>query len=117
MQTVVEKYKTSTGKVLLDIIVGDAQRSATSIFLTDTKGTISELKKGDDVKNVVVGDGPILPGSVLVISSVVTDVRTETNWTSVTAILKGGAAAASWPRAEEVPQNGAASYVFVVTFE
>ncbi len=85
--TKVYRVKDSEDEVSITIKIGHGQNAATSIFLGGTE-LRSELR--DDVIELHVGKGKDIKNKSLYCTTTVTDVRRETNETSVTYKLTGG---------------------------
>lgn len=82
-----EHYEVAAGPVELTVVIGDGQRGVTLVFL-DTQELTARPGSGG---HYLVGSGPDLAGHSLSVESTVADVRAETNRTSITYRLTGGA--------------------------
>ncbi len=79
-----DKYdlKTATENVTVSALIGNAQPGAYSIFLD------SELKSQNSP--ALLGSANLIKGKTIIISCIVQDTRTETNWTSLTVGITEG---------------------------
>jgi len=96
----VTSYQTGPGKVLLDIVIGNAQIGASIVKLNKT-----EVARGE-VSALDLGSGPALVGKSLSIKSVVTDVNDSTNRTSIKYAFRRGQDAQEFISRAEVENNG-----------
>ena len=79
-----QDYIVADGPVRLSVIVGERQFGSSMVFIDDDQvanGIVEEL---------ILGDGDKLEGSSLVIYTLVTDIRDNTDEMSVTWIIAGG---------------------------
>lgn len=80
-----EDYAVADGPMRLSVLVGERQFGSSMVFLND------ELIANGIIDELPVGNGKKLDGSALVVYTLVTDVRDNTDDMSVTWILNGGA--------------------------
>jgi hypothetical protein len=119
MPTITGTYKVVDDRdVSLDIIVGDGQKGGSSVSLikAGSANPSKDIASGANIAKRNLGSGKQLRGAVLVVSTLVQDIRPETDWTSVTVGLSNGEADHSWPAAEKAKPGGTVSYIFVITF-
>jgi hypothetical protein len=109
MKTHFIDYPVKDSDVSLRVTIGEAQAGATSVFLGR-----DQMAGGPQAW--ALGAGTALRGKILVVSTVVVDVRPETDRTSVTLQLKNGDSESSWTDTENAPTGGAVPYLFVVSF-
>jgi hypothetical protein len=82
--------------VTVEVVIGDAQTGAYLVFLD------KKLKGAN--KTVTLGKSITLPGKRCIVSTTIVDEREETNWTSVTIIVKEGNHEKKYgPYSKEVP--------------
>jgi hypothetical protein len=79
-----QDYIVSDGRVRLTVIVGERQFGSSMVFLDD------ELMANGDIDELPIGNGGKLNGRTLVVYTLVTDIRDNTDEMSVTWILTGG---------------------------
>lgn len=79
-----QDYLVSDGNVRLSVVVGERQFGSSMVFLDD------DLLGNGDIEELPVGKGQKLDGKTLVVYTLVTDVRENTDEMSVTWILAGG---------------------------
>lgn len=79
-----DDYQTVSGPVRLKVVVGERQFGTSMVFLGD------KVVANGDIDGLKLGDGDELRGSDLVVYTLVTDVRDNTDDVSVTWILTGG---------------------------
>ncbi|HVO72510.1 MAG TPA: hypothetical protein VMT35_00690 [Ignavibacteriaceae bacterium] len=91
------------GEIKLTIIIGEAQLGVTSVSLENDLIVNNETGKIEKV----IGRGNALIGKSLFCGSTVTDVRTETNKTSITYRLEGGVSTYENTLQETVNTEGA----------
>ena len=79
-----QDYVVSDGPIRLTVVVGERQFGSSIVFVDN-----DEIGNGD-IEDVQLGDGDKLEGKTLVIYTVVTDIRSDSDDMSVTWILIGG---------------------------
>ncbi|MGH7323702.1 MAG: hypothetical protein ACREJ9_03540 [Candidatus Rokuibacteriota bacterium] len=94
-------YHVDSGDITLSIVIGDGQLGSSRVSLG---GKV--LGQGDAIKNLPLGKGSKLAGKALSVKSVVTDVNDQTNHTSITYSLRGGAAPADYELNATVTDEG-----------
>jgi hypothetical protein len=94
-------YHVDDGVVTLTIVIGDGQLGSSRVSLDDTI-----IGQGDAIENLRLGEGSGLDGKTLAVKSVVTDVNDQTNHTSITYSLRGGAAPADYELDATVAEEG-----------
>ncbi len=87
------------GPVLLSVIIGDGQIGGSAVFLD-----ANQIAKGQ-IAHLPVGTPAALQGHRIGVRTVVADVNEQTNKTSVTYILTGGAGDAEYTLWFEAPQD------------
>jgi hypothetical protein len=100
----ISDYPVSTGEVRLKIVIGDAQIGSSVVKLGR-----KVIARGD-IDNLLVGNGPELPGRKLNIKTMVNDVNPQTDRTDVLYIVKGGAHDNEWVCSYTAPQGGEVVY-------
>src|SRR5262245_16401488 len=96
----VTSYQTGAGKLVLDIVVGNAQIGASVVKLN--KSIVAQ----GEIEGLDLGNATALAGKSLNIKSVVTDVNDATNKTSITYVLKRGSEEQQFTSKAEVDGNG-----------
>jgi len=79
-----DEYQTESGQVRLSVIVGERQFGTSVVFIDD------KLIANGDIDELKLGEGPDIRGRELVIYTLVTDVRENTDDVAVTWTLYGG---------------------------
>ena len=79
-----QDYVVSDGPVRLTVVVGERQFGSSMVFLDD------DLVANGDIDELPIGNRGKLDGKTLVVYTMVTDVRENTDKMSVTWILTGG---------------------------
>lgn len=112
MPTEIVRYEVADGAtVVLDVAIGDGQRGHCTALLGE-----QQICAADTIVGLPVGEGAALRGSKLVISALVLDVRTETDWTSVELRLRGGVQSQERTLRQTSDGAPAVSYLYVVLF-
>jgi hypothetical protein len=96
-----ESYLVGESSVKLDVEIGDGQKAYVEVLLN---GNL--LASGNSIGGLDVGLGPALSGKKLRITATVTDTNANTNHTSVTYTLSGGAANQSFQSTHDVDSAG-----------
>lgn len=113
MPTRLEKYLIQDDSpVTLNALVGNAQLGSVSVHLANAL-----LAHGPVIQSLPLGSGNALKGKRLVISSIVLDVRPETDSTSLTVSLSGAGGTESWLDSEKAAPGGVVSYITVIDFQ
>lgn len=104
----------SDRQVTLEVIPGDeGQMSDMDIALDDD--SLAD-KMPDPFPETPIGTNKKLQGKVLRIRAIITDVLPDTDITSLTVKIKGGAADAVFPLGKKVSPNGSAKYICKIEF-
>ena len=93
-------YKVAGGKVFVNVAIGDGQIGDSVVFIDDDPIIMGA------VNNLELGLGQELVGKILRVKTVATDAVDETNLTSVTWRLSGGAIPYLEGRQKEVENEG-----------
>lgn len=105
-------YAVAQGPVELTVVIGEGQRGVTLVFLDAEEIEARPGERG----HYAVGSGPDIAGHTLSVESTVSDVRAETNRTSITYRLTGGVAAQEFH--QSVPAGRAGGSVdYIATFD
>lgn len=113
MPTVTARYVViDDGDVRLSVTIGDAQTGSSAAHLGRDL-----FAPGPDIQDVIVGQGAEIRGKVLVISTIVVDIRPEHDRSSVTVTLRGGHPEV-FPLVQAATSStgGAIPYLTVVSF-
>lgn len=101
----VEDYEVADGDVTISVVVGQGQRGYTSVSHDGL-----ELGHGPTITELAIGDGAVIRGTELRVSTTVTDTNPNTNLTSVTYTLKGGREDRTYRLMYEVEESGTIRY-------
>lgn len=106
------RYQVDAGTVALTVTVGDGQRGVTLVFLDDRE----ILAQPGQPSRYEIGAGATVANKTLSVESSVSDVRGETDRTSITYVLDGGRERKEFR--QSAPAAGAGRQVdYVATFE
>lgn len=111
MPTITGTFAVTEGtNVRLSVVSGEGQLGHSTVFLGPKK-----VCSRQEVVDVDLGDGATLRGQVLVISTLVVDLNTQHDRTSVTVALREPPKA--FTQSEDATSTGTVSYLAVITFE
>lgn len=110
-QSINTPFQTGPGNVTLKVHIGDGQMASSVVRL---QGGSPETHENSFQKDL--GPGSDLAGKRLLCSTLVTDVRDETDRTSVRVVVTDGATTVDESREEVAGDVGVVTYATVVRF-
>lgn len=105
-------YTVAAGPITISIAIGDGQIGGSALWLDGTA-----IGPQGAIANVKIGNGPALVGKKLSAKTLVAPVNADTNFTSVTYTLAGGAAHPPFTFSHELQSPGdGVQYAVTINF-